>query len=104
MLTIIAKLSRDCGYPLPWFVAQASFHPGSQAPKQKEVARGQQMTWEKKIAGQGANTDDLLGAPYRSDGVHFNQVGLEAHAGRWFAALQKPCGWKPAPAKLEKPK
>ncbi len=42
--TIIETFSRDCGYPLPWFVAQASFHPGSQAPQQKEVALGQQMS------------------------------------------------------------
>lgn len=96
--TITEGLNRDCGYPLPWFVAQASFHPGSQAPEQKEVATGQQMLWQKKIAFQGAITDDLLGGTYRSDGVHFNQAGLNAHAERWFDALKAHYGWKIASA------
>lgn len=85
---ITEGLNRDCKYSLSWFVAQASFHPGSQATEQKEVARGQQMLWEKKIAFQGAITDDLLGGTYRSDGVHFNQAGLTTHAKRWFGALE----------------
>jgi hypothetical protein len=96
--TITEGLNRDCGYSLPWFVAQASFHPASQAPEQKEVARGQQMLWEKKIAFQGAITDDLLGGIYRSDGVHFNQEGLTTHAKRWFGALKTQYGWKTASA------
>jgi len=93
--TITEGLNRDCGYLLPWFVAQASFHPGSQAPEQKEVATGQQMLWQKKIAFQGAITDDLLGPEYRHDGVHFNQKGLETHAQRWFDALGRVFQWKP---------
>jgi len=92
--TITEALNRDCGYPLPWFVAQASFHPGSKEPEQREVAKGQQMLWKKKVAFQGPITDDLLGAKYRSDGVHFNQAGLDAHAQRWFDALRKQYRWK----------
>lgn len=96
--TIMDELSRDSGYTLPWFVAQASFHPGSKAPEQQEVAKGQQMLWEKKIAHQGPITDDLLGKEYRHDGVHFNQTGLTAHAERWFGALTAHYGWKAATA------
>ncbi len=92
--TIVETLNKDCGYQLPWFVAQASFHPGSQAPEQKQVAQGQQMLWAKKIGGQGPATDDLLGAEYRHDGVHFNQKGLEKHAERWFDALSHGLNWK----------
>ena len=94
--TIIETLNRDCGYRIAWFVAQASFHPGSQEAQQKEVAKGQQMLWKEKIAFQGPNTDDLLGVKYRRDGVHFNQAGLDAHAERWFEALKKQYGWKSA--------
>lgn len=92
--TIIETLNKDCGYQLPWGVAQASFHPGSQEPEQKEVAKGQQMLWAKKIAFKGPVTDDLLGTKYRSDGVHFNQEGLNAHADGWFQALKATYGWK----------
>jgi len=85
--TIIESLNRDSGYHIPWFVAQASFHPGSKAPQEEEVARGQRLLWERGIARQGPVTDDLLGKRYRCDGVHFNQLGLATHAERWFAAL-----------------
>ncbi|MEI7903520.1 MAG: sialate O-acetylesterase, partial [bacterium] len=92
--TIVETLSKDAGYEVPWFVAQASFHPGSQAPEQEWVAQGQQMLWAKKICGQGPVTDDLLGQEYRHDGVHFNQKGLAKHAERWFDALSKAFKWK----------
>jgi len=92
--TIVETLNKDAGYQLPWLVAQASFHPGSQAPEQAEVAKGQQLLWARKICGQGPATDDLLGAEYRHDGVHFNQKGLAKHAARWFDALSNTFKWK----------
>ena len=92
--TIVEALNKDAGYPLPWLVAKASYHPGSQAPEQAEVAKGQQLLWTKKICFQGPVTDDLLGAEYRHDGVHFNQKGLEKPAERWFDALSHAFKWK----------
>ncbi len=92
--TIVEALNKDAGYALPWLVAQASFHPGSQAPEQELVAKGQQLLWSKKICFQGPNTDDLLGPEYRHDGVHFNHKGLEQHAQRWFDALGRAFKWK----------
>jgi len=47
---------------------------------------------EKNLPIKGAVTDDL-GKEYRSDGVHFNQVGLTTHAERWFAALASEHKW-----------
>lgn len=81
--TIIDTLSQDAGYEIPWLVAQASFHPGSSEPQQKEVAQGQRMLWEKKVAQPGPNTDELRGAEFRSDGVHFNDKGLHKHGELW---------------------
>lgn len=91
--TIVAALTKDAGYPLPWLVAQASFHPGSQAPAQTEVAKGQQLLWSETGCFEGPVTDDLLGAEYRHDGVHFNQKGLDKHAERWFDALGRAFQW-----------
>ncbi len=91
--TIVEALNKDAGYRLPWLVAQASFHPGSQAPAQESVAKGQQLLWTKMICFQGPVTDDLLGREYRHDGVHFNQKGLEKHAERWFDALSHAFKW-----------
>lgn len=92
--TIVETLNRDAGYQLPWLVAQASFHPGSQAPEQEQVAKGQRLLWAKKLCYQGPVTDDLLGPEYRHDGVHFNQQGLATHADRWFDALHQAFTWK----------
>jgi hypothetical protein len=92
--TIVEALNKDAGYQLPWLVAKASFHPGSQTPEQAAVAKGQQLLWTKKICCQGPVTDDLLGPEYRHDGVHFNQQGLEQHAQRWFDALNRAFRWK----------
>jgi hypothetical protein len=93
--TIIDSLNKDAGYDLPWFVAQASFHTGSTAAEQAEVAKGQQLLWEKGFAKRGPNTDEL-GPEYRNDEdrVHFNQQGLTAHAARWFDALAAEYKWK----------
>jgi eukaryotic-like serine/threonine-protein kinase len=85
--TVIESLNEDAGYAIPWYVAQASFHPRSKAPEEKAVADGQRRLWEKGIARKGPVTDDLLGKEYRSDGVHFNQRGLTTHAERWFETL-----------------
>jgi hypothetical protein len=91
--TIIEALNKDAGYQLPWLVAQATFHPGSQAPAQQAVAKGQQLLWSRMICFQGPVTDDLLGKGFRHDGVHFNQTGLAKHAQRWFDALSQAFKW-----------
>ncbi|MCE9609904.1 MAG: hypothetical protein K8R23_06815 [Chthoniobacter sp.] len=98
--TIIDALNKDAGYTLPWVVAQASFHPGSQAPAQEQVAKGQQLLWAQGTCGKGPVTDDLLGTEFRHDGVHFNQKGLATHADRWFEALSATFKWKPMPTTL----
>ena len=92
---IVDTLNQDAGYAIPWFVAQATFHPGSNAGQQEQVAKGQRLLWEKKICHQGPITDDLLGTEYRHDGVHFNQKGLTTHAQRWFDAVRRSFSWKP---------
>jgi hypothetical protein len=91
--TIIDSLNKDAGYEIPWFVAQASFHPKSKEPAEEEVAKGQQLLWKKGIAHKGPVTDDL-GKEYRHDKAHFNQLGLTTHAERWFKALATEYKWK----------
>ena len=100
LATSIKSLNKDADYAVPWFVAQASFHPGTKQPQEKQVAAGQQLLWKREIAHQGAVTDDLLGKKFRSDGVHFNQLGLTTHAARWFVALAAEYQWD-APAAKE---
>ncbi len=94
---IIDSLNKDAGHAIPWFVAQASFHPQSKMPEEAEVAKGQKLLWKMGVAHRGPVTDDL-GNDHRHDGVHFNQRGLTTHARRWFGALSSVYKWKAPPS------
>lgn len=88
-------LAKDTGSTAPWVVANVSFVPGCDAAKMEAIRAAQQTLWKDKLALQGPDTDDLLGALRHSqDKIHFSKKGLEAHGRRWaerLAALfQKP--------------
>ncbi len=89
--TVIRSMRKDIGYDVDWFVAQASFHPGSTREREAPVAEGQKLLWESKICLPGPVTDDLLGKANRHDGVHFSEAGLKIHAQRWADAILKGC-------------
>ena len=89
--TVIRSMRKDIGYDVDWFVAQASFHPGSTREQEAPVAEGQKLLWESKICLPGPVTDDLLGKANRHDGVHFSEAGLKIHAQRWADAILKAC-------------
>ena len=91
---VVEALNADLGYKLDWFVAGAAFHSGCQKPQWDQVAEGQQLIWQRKIAFRGAFTDDLVGPAYRAnDQVHFNASGLKEHGQRWFEALAAHYKW-----------
>jgi hypothetical protein len=97
---VIESLNKDAGYEIPWFVCQASFHPGPRQAFQLQVAKAQQQLWQDKVAWRGAVTDDLLGPEYRCDGVHFNQKGLNVFAQRFFDAIAAQYGFKKPSGKM----
>ena len=81
----IGQLPVDAGWCPPWVVAGVSYHP--EAPAVTAPVAGQALLWREGTARQGPYTDDMLGALYRCDTVHFSEYGLRAHAERWFALL-----------------
>ncbi len=89
LATIIHQLPQDAGWCPPWVVAGASFVPaetyGDTKATAAEVRRGQALLWQRGIARQGPVTDDLVGPLFRCDTLHFSELGLRAHAERWFA-------------------
>ena len=93
---VIKSMRRDLGFQVDWFVAGASFHPGSKKREEDNVLAGQELMWKERIAFKGPLTDDLLGKKYRHDGVHFNGLGLKTHAERWCKALAAQYKWRPA--------
>jgi len=81
-------LAKDTGASAPWVVAHASFVPELEKPKMDAIRAAQAQLWKDKVALQGPDTDDLLGAMRHSeDKIHFSKTGLEAHAKRWAERL-----------------
>jgi len=74
--------SRQCaGWPIPWFVAQATYH-SAKDPADAEFRAAQASLWQ-RLALQGPDTDALR-AEYRApDGIHFNPRGLHRHGELW---------------------
>lgn len=88
LVRIIAQTRRDAGGLLPWWIAQVSFVPGLAEAPREAVLEGQRRV----VAGQvqvfaGPLTDDLVGAEWRFDGIHFGRAGLVEHGRRWAQAL-----------------
>jgi len=83
-------MRQDIGYAVDWFVAEAAYYPvvGANPEGKSGVEEGQRMLWRDKVAFQGPSTEDL-GPAYRreDDHIHFNQLGLQTHAERWFAMI-----------------
>lgn len=69
-----------CGWPVPWFVAQATYH-SEQDPADQEFRDAQAAVCRNGLANPGPDTDALR-AEYR-DGVHFNARGLRRHGELW---------------------
>ena len=83
-LTQLIAASRErAGWPVPWFTAQTTYHPGDPADAEFRAAMAQ--IWADGVSLAGPDTD-ALGEPYR-DGVHFNGRGQREHGRLWAACV-----------------
>lgn len=81
-------IAKDTGSTAPWIVANVSFVPNLEKGKMDAIRAAQQALWKDKVALQGPDTDELLGALRHSqDKIHFSKAGLEAHGKRWSERL-----------------
>lgn len=88
MQAMITQSRADAGYAVPWYVALACYHAGV-TPEQMEPTRSaQKLVYLHGLALPGADTDTFVPPSMRSDGTHFNRVGLQVHGMLWFLALQ----------------
>jgi len=89
METIIKRSRTQSGWPVPWFIAQASYHTPDD-PGSEEIRAAQKSLWQPGLASEGPNTDTLTGDHRDSGGkgVHFSAKGLQAH-GRLWAEMVK---------------
>ena len=89
--TVIAASRTDAGWNVPWFVALCSYNNGG---VDANISNAQLSVIDADAnVHVGSSTDQLIGNspltgdPWRFDGVHFSNEGLNAHAKSWFDAL-----------------
>jgi hypothetical protein len=91
---VIVQSRTDAGWAVPWYVAEASFHPATTLSQEEPVTAGQrQVVHGDPRVFLGPTTDsyhleDANGGKL-VDTVHFNNAGLLDHAGQWRDIL---CG------------
>jgi len=83
---MVSQSRIDAGWIIPWYLAEASFHPSSNISNQEPIAAGQRIS----ILGDaltffGPSTDELHLTGGGS--LHFNAVGTNAHAQDWANIL-----------------
>ena len=97
---IIAQSRVDAGWSIPWYVAEASFHPGSLLSQEEPVAAGQRaVVYADPLVYFGPTTDafhleDANGGKL-IDAVHFNAAGLADHSDQWRDILRDTTSSKP---------
>jgi len=85
---MISQSRIDAGWNVPWYLAEASFHPTPSLASEEPVAAGQRATVHSDPnIFLGPSTDefhleDAAGGKL-SDSVHFNAAGLIDHATQW---------------------
>lgn len=81
---VIESSRAAAGWPVPWFVAQVSYHSPSDTGS-PEVRAAQKSLVTDGIALAGPNTDEL-GPEFRQSngkGIHLNARGLQKHGELW---------------------
>jgi hypothetical protein len=90
MLTrVIDESQRRAGWSFPWFVAEATYHPGQ--PSDPAIEQAQRSLWESGVAQEGPDTDTLTEAYRQANGkgIHFNSLGLQTHGALWADKVGK---------------
>ncbi|HEX4123220.1 MAG TPA: hypothetical protein VHY37_00730 [Tepidisphaeraceae bacterium] len=74
---------------MPWGVALVSYHPSAPAKNYPPIIAGQKLAIKNEPdVFTGPDTEGIhLHADWMADGVHFNTMGLTAHAQGWADAL-----------------
>ena len=80
---VIESSRAAAGWRVPWFVAQASYHPGNTGDPELRAAQKSLATDGIALAGP---TTDELGPEFRQDngkGIHMNAHGEQRHGELW---------------------
>jgi hypothetical protein len=86
--SMISQSRIDAGWNVPWYLAEASFHPNTSLVAEERIAAGQRSVVDTDpLTFLGPSTDefhleDAAGGKL-VDSVHFNAAGLLDHATQW---------------------
>lgn len=84
---MVSQSRIDAGWTIPWYLAEASFHPGSNIADQEPIATGQRTSiLSDSITFFGPSTDELH--LQGGGSLHFGAVGTNAHAQLWDNILR----------------
>jgi hypothetical protein len=87
MAAMINQSRADAGWQVPWYVALASYAPGTPPEQQQATRAAQALLFKMGLALPGPDTDTHVPESMRYDKLHFGQVGLVVHAMLWFRAV-----------------
>ncbi len=98
----ISQLRTAAGWSMPWYVAEASFHPSTSLTQEEPVVAGQRRVIQADpFVFAGPATDDFHLEGKLSDSVHFNSLGLADHAQQWAEVLTGAAPLSPKNGNLE---
>ncbi len=88
---VIGASRVDAGWDVPWGIARAAYLPGLDQGRIDAILEGQdRVVADDPLVFAGPTTEDLLGADWRYDNVHFNARGLAEHGQRWAQTIELP--------------
>lgn len=100
--SIISQSRKDAGWPVPWYIAEASYLPNSSLAQQLPIVAGQlAVIYEDPLVFAGPVTDDFHLENKLHDGVHFNEQGLSDHAAQWAKVLTGTAPIRPTNPDME---
>jgi len=94
LASMISQSRTDAGWNVPWYLAEAAFHPSSNLSQEEPVTAGQRLAVHADpLVFLGPGTDpfhleDAAGGKL-NDSVHFNAAGLLDHAQQWRDILRR---------------
>jgi hypothetical protein len=93
MEKIITESRTEAGWPVPWFVAIASYHTPADTHS-PDIRAAQKSLSDSGLALLGPDTDTLTGdnRAKNGKGVHMSDKGLHAHATMWVECVAKWMG------------
>jgi hypothetical protein len=83
---MVSQSRIDAGWPIPWCLAEVSYHGSSNISAQEPIAAGQRMSIHgDPLTFFGPSTDELH--LQGGGSLHFNAVGTNTHAQLWSEIL-----------------